>query len=56
VPLDTIAAARRLARRSPKTGKRLPLRVIAAKLAEQGHLGPSGKQYFAASVSKMLDA
>src|SRR5882757_3356215 len=38
VPHETVAAARRLARRSPKTGQRRSLRVISAELAALGHL------------------
>jgi len=55
VPADTLAAARKLARRSPKTGKRRSLRVISAELATLGHLGPGGKLYYPASVARMLD-
>ena len=46
--------ARRLARKSPKTGKRRSLRQISAALAEAGHLGPSGKPYGAESVKRMI--
>src|SRR3954454_16364036 len=41
VPAETIAAARKLARRSPKPGKRRSLRAISAELAALGHLGPA---------------
>jgi DNA invertase Pin-like site-specific DNA recombinase len=54
VPAETIAAARKLARRSPKTGKRRSLRAISAELAALGHLGPSGKPYLPGSVTRML--
>src|SRR5262249_42090761 len=50
----TIAEARRLARKSPKTGKRRSLRAIAAELAALGHVGPSGQPYHAGSVRHML--
>ena len=35
---DAVALAKRLHRASPKTGKRISLRKIAAALAEAGHL------------------
>ena len=54
VPAETIAAARKLARRSPKTGKRRTLRAISAELAALGHLGPSGKLFLPGSISQML--
>ena len=50
VPDAVKKAARRLARKSPKTGKRRSFRQISAALAEVGHLGPSGKPYGAESV------
>src|SRR3954454_1476214 len=50
VPAETLAAARRLARRSPKTGRRRSLRAIPAELTALGHLGPSGKPYLPGSV------
>ncbi|WP_422010397.1 recombinase family protein [Reyranella sp.] len=54
VPAEVISEARRLARKSPKTGKTRSLRAIAAELARLGHFGPSGGPYHAASVSHML--
>ncbi len=54
VPSETLAEAKRLARRSPKTGKRRSLRAIAVALAERGHVGPSGKLYGPESVKRML--
>jgi DNA invertase Pin-like site-specific DNA recombinase len=56
VPEATISEARRLARKSPKTGKRRSLRAIAAKLAALGYLGPSGQPYHAGSIRHMLSA
>jgi DNA invertase Pin-like site-specific DNA recombinase len=56
VPDATIAEARRLARKSPKTGKRRSLRAIAAELATLGHAGPTGAPYHAGSVRRMLAA
>ena len=54
VPDAVKKAARRLARTSPKTGKRRSLREISAMLAEAGHLGPSGNPYGAESVKRMI--
>jgi len=54
VPDVVIAEARRLARKSPKTGQRRSLRAIAAELAAIGHLGPSGQPYHASSIRHML--
>ena len=54
VPPETIAAAKRLARRSPKTGQRRSLRAIAAELAALGHFGPSGGPYHARSIALMI--
>lgn len=54
VPPEVIAEARRLARRSPKTGKRRSLRTISAELASLGHLGVSGGPYAASSIRHML--
>jgi hypothetical protein len=51
---EVIAEARRLARRSPKTGKKRSLRAISAELAATGHLAPSGSAYSASSVRHML--
>jgi DNA invertase Pin-like site-specific DNA recombinase len=54
VPAAVVAEARRLARRSPKTGQRRSLREIAAELATLGHLAASGRSYGAESVKRML--
>jgi hypothetical protein len=54
IPATVLAEAKRLARRSPKTGQRRGLRAIAAELARLGHLGPSGQPYGAESVKRML--
>jgi len=54
VPAEVVAEAKRLARRSPKTGKRRSLRDIAAELATMGHLGVSDGPYTASSVRHML--
>jgi len=54
VPDVVVREARRLARKSPTTGKRRSLRAIAAELASLGHVGPSGAPYHAGSVRHML--
>ena len=54
VPEHVKHEARRLARRSPKTGRRRSRRKIAAELASLGHVGPSGKAYGPESVKRML--
>lgn len=53
VPPETIALAKRLAHPRGRAGKR-SLREIAADLAEQGHVAPSGRPYGAESVRRML--
>lgn len=54
VPAQVVSTARRLARKSPKTGQRRSLRKIAAELAMLGHVGPSGAPYHAGSVRRMI--
>lgn len=54
VPGEVVKVARRLARKSPKTGKRRSLRGIAAELATLGHTGPSGQPYGPESVKRMI--
>jgi DNA invertase Pin-like site-specific DNA recombinase len=54
VPVEVMAEARRLARKSPKTGQARSLREIAGALALKGMMGPGGKPYFPASVAAML--
>ena len=54
VPAETVATAKRLARKSPKTGKRRSLRDIARELAALGMLPPSGQPYHAGSIRVML--
>lgn len=55
VPAEVVKEARRLARKSPRTGAARSLRDIAAELATLGMVGPSGKSYGAQSVKRMLD-
>ena len=54
VAAEVVALARKLARVSPKTGKRRSLRTIATELAAAGHTQPSGRPYLAFSVQRML--
>src|SRR5690349_6276036 len=54
VPEAVVREARRLARKSPKTGEKRSLREIAEELAALGHLSPSGRRYLAGSVKNML--
>jgi len=55
VPPEVVAAAKRLARKSRKTGERPSLRAIASGLAGLKYLGPSGKPYGAESIKRMLN-
>lgn len=54
VPADAVDLAKRLYRKSPKTGKRRSLRTIASAMAEEGCVAPSGAPYNANSVRQML--
>ena len=47
---EAVALAKRLHRASPKTGKRMSLRKIAATLAEAGHLNERGKPFNPKSI------
>jgi DNA invertase Pin-like site-specific DNA recombinase len=44
---------RALDRQNPRTHKRMPLRKIAAVLAKEGHLTPSGKMFSASAIFSM---
>jgi DNA invertase Pin-like site-specific DNA recombinase len=54
VPAEVIAQAKKLRRRSRKTGRSPSLRAIAAELAARGYLAPSGCPYHAGSIRHML--
>src|SRR5262249_10454106 len=54
VPEAVVKEARRLARKSPKTGERRSLREISAALAAIGYVGPSSAPYGAESVKRMI--
>lgn len=51
---EVVKEARRLARKSPKTGQRRSLRAIAMELATLGHARPDGTPYAAQTVKNML--
>ena len=52
---ELVKEARRLARRSPKTGRKRSLRVIARELAEASHTSPTtGRAYSAEGLRKLL--
>jgi hypothetical protein len=46
--------AKRLARKSPKTGKARSLREIAAALGEAGHVTSTGKPFSPTQVKRLL--
>lgn len=56
VPDEVVALAKKLARVSPKTGKRRSLRAIAAELAAAGYTQPSGRPYLAESIKRMVQS
>jgi hypothetical protein len=51
---DVVALAKRLRRRSPKTGKQRPLREIAEELARHGYVGTSGRPFSPSIVKAMV--
>jgi hypothetical protein len=51
---ELVALLKRLRRRSPKTGERKSLRVIAAELATLGHVNIHGRPFAAESIQAML--
>ena len=52
---EAVALAKRLHRASPKTGKRMSLRKIAAALAEAGHLNERGQPFNPKASSQWCD-
>ncbi len=52
----TVTLAKRLRRKSPKTGKRRSFRSIAQLLAEEGHLNEKGATYSPQSIKNMIGA
>jgi DNA invertase Pin-like site-specific DNA recombinase len=53
---ELVLEAKRLRRRSPKTGLQRSLREISAELARAGHMNSNGRPFSASSVRKMLVA
>ncbi|TPK59935.1 MULTISPECIES: recombinase family protein [unclassified Mesorhizobium] len=53
---EVIREAKRLARKSPKTGKAKSLREIAAELAQLGHTTAKGQPFSASQVQRLIDA
>jgi DNA invertase Pin-like site-specific DNA recombinase len=51
-----IREAKRLARKSPRTGKARSLREIATELARAGHLTAAGNAYSASQVQRLIAA
>lgn len=51
---EAVALAKRLRRRSPKTGQRMSLRKISAALAEAVYLNEVGRPYNPNSVLRMV--
>ncbi len=51
---ELVKEARRLYRRSPKTGGRLSLRDVAAKLAAAGHVTSAGRPFSAEQVKRLV--
>jgi len=49
-----VREAKRLARKSPKTGNARSLREIAAALADAGHVTSTGKPFSAGQVKRLL--
>ncbi len=49
-----VRAAKRLARRSPRTGKKRSLRAIAGELAGLGFLNGKGRTFAAAQIARLL--
>jgi len=53
---DLLREAKRLARKSPKTGQKRSLREIAAELAELGFVNGAGHPFAAAQVARLIGA
>lgn len=53
---DLIKEAKRLARKSPKTGKARSLREIAAELAAHGYTTSKGRPFSASQVQRLIEA
>jgi DNA invertase Pin-like site-specific DNA recombinase len=53
---ELVREAKRLARKSPKTGKARSLREIAAELGRLGYVNGKGQRFAAAQVARLLEA
>jgi len=53
---EVVSEAKRLYRRSPKTGERRSLREISAELAAMGHLGSTGRPFSPSIIKAMVEA
>ena len=53
---ELVREAKRLARRSPKTGKARSLREIAAELAGAGYTTAAGKPFSASQVQRLIES
>lgn len=53
---DLVLIAKRLRRKSAKTGERRSLRVISEELARQGFLNAKGRPFSASSIKSMVSA
>ncbi len=53
---DLVQEAKRLRRRSPKTGAQRSLRDISMELARLGHMNSNGRPFSASSIKSMLEA
>tara|TARA_Y100000031_G_C8139635_1_gene346947 strand:- start:4 stop:552 length:549 start_codon:yes stop_codon:yes gene_type:complete len=53
-PPELVKEAKRLRRRSPRTGKRRSLRTVARELAAVGFNSPTGKPYSAEGIKQLL--
>jgi len=51
---EVVQEAKRLRRRSSKTGKRRSYRDIAQELAHRGHLNSNGREFSASSIRSMI--
>src|SRR4051812_1860471 len=53
---EVVSEAKRLYRRSPKTGERRSLREISTELATMGHLGSTGRPFSPSIIKAMVEA
>jgi DNA invertase Pin-like site-specific DNA recombinase len=53
---EVVAEAKRLRRKSAKTGKRQPFRRIAEELSKQGHVSATGRRFSPSVVKAMVES